>query len=176
MRICWARCITPPISPAASCRWMLLLIHDDWATADTISPIGRGGVGIAFPRGTMTMIELLRRVWWETILGYKRSSWSRSTVLGPRHLVGVAFTDEATALAVVAFGLRFVTFLLAPSARPAASLGSIGELPLPLLMIDLNAGFCDFSRAGPFETILRVDCAHLGLRCGTLMQVRVCST
>lgn len=52
--------------------------------------------------GGSPMIELLRWVGWEPILGYQRSSWPRSTVLGPRHLVGITFADEATALAVVA--------------------------------------------------------------------------
>lgn len=48
------------------------------------------------------MIELLRWIGWKSVLGLQWWMRFRCTVLGPRHLVGIAFTNEATTLAIVA--------------------------------------------------------------------------
>jgi hypothetical protein len=119
LRVCWAVCVTPSICPGTSCRRVVMLFDDNWAAAAAVSPIWRSSISVPFPRGTMTntvssvtrarglesspMIELLRWVGWKPIFGYQRSSWSRGTILGPRHLVRIAFADKAAALAVVAF-------------------------------------------------------------------------
>lgn len=75
----------------------------------------------------------------------------------------ITLTNKSTSNTVVAFGLRFIAFLLAPSTSPTSSFGPVCELPLPFLWIYLDAGSGHLSGARAVLQLVTIGHGTVGL-------------
>lgn len=142
----------PATTPTISHRWAIVLFDNNGAAPSALGPGLATLFCVAFSASAVAMVEL-RGVGRKAIPRLQRRMRLLHSIFRPWHLVSVAFADEASTPAVVTFRLSFIALLLAPPARPTASLRPVCELPLSLLWVHLHTSTGHFGSVWVLEIV-----------------------